>query len=480
MPGYNINSIMSRRNRSAPIGCLIVLALGTAPLQAFQAATAPSRQNALSDFSQSVRALTQKISPAVVQVLVSGYGPLEESDGQQIAALSRQRSTGSGVVVDADGYVITNAHVVRGAINVRVLAAAAKTPELDAPIDAKIVGIDRETDLALLKIEQAGLSAISFGDSDTLRQGDIVLALGSPLGLKNSVSMGVVSAPARQISEDNRLAYIQTDASSNPGNSGGALVNVEGQLMGINSFIFTQSGGSQGIGFAIPSNVVQNVYQQLKKQGHVHRGEIGVFVQDITPALAGGLKLPRRSGVIVADVSPGGPAEQAGLKPRDILVLLEGRPVEFARDFEMIFYRRQKGDRISVKVFRNGADLPQPISIEVAEQKDDESALADAVKPERNLVPRLGILCIEIDDKIAKMLPDLRLPDGLIVGAKSPDGQGRYIDFEAGDVIHTINGEPVGSLETFRAIIAGLKAGEPVALLIERNEVFRYISFEIE
>src|SRR5207244_2792463 len=160
----------------------------------------------------------------------------------------------------------------------------------------KIVGIDRETDLALLKIEQGGLSAISFGDSDTLRQGDIVLAIGSPLGLKNSVSMGVVSAPARQISEENRLAYIQTDASINPGNSGGALVNVDGKLMGINSFIYTQSGGSQGIGFAVPSNVVQNVYQQLKKKGHVHRGEVGVFVQDISPVIAAGLKLPQDYG----------------------------------------------------------------------------------------------------------------------------------------------------------------------------------------
>src|SRR5882672_4984017 len=296
---------MTSRRWSVRSSCAAMLfTLGFAPLEAFQS---------LSDFSQSVRTLTRKVSPAVVQVLVSGYGASAEGEGQEVSLLSRQRSSGSGVIVDSTGYIITNAHVVRGAVNVRVLMASMKTPDSDAPVDAKIVGIDRGTDLALLKVDRTGLPTLPFGDSDSLSQGDIVLALGSPLGLKNSVSMGVVSAPARQISEENPLAYIQTDASINPGNSGGALVNVEGKLMGINSFIFTQSGGSQGIGFAIPSNVVQNVYQQLKKQGHVHRGEIGVFVQDITPALAGGLKLPRRSGVIVADVSPGGPAEQAGL-----------------------------------------------------------------------------------------------------------------------------------------------------------------------
>ena len=457
----------------------MLLTLGLCQLQG-QTESHIGKLEALSDFSRSVRALTQKVSPAVVQVLVSGYGQVGDGEGQQVSLLSRQRSTGSGVVVDSDGYIVTNAHVVRGAVNVRVWIPAMKTKESDAPVDAKIVGIDRGTDLALIKVDRTALPVLPFGDSDSLNQGDIVLAVGSPLGLKNSVSMGVVSAPARQISEDNPVAYIQTDASINAGNSGGALVNVEGQLMGINSFIFTQSGGSQGIGFAIPSNIVQNVYLQLRKHGHVHRGEIGAFVQDITPVLAAALSLPRHSGLIVADAEPGGPADKGGLKNRDIILSLDGRPMEYERDFELTFYRRQKGDKISVKVLRDGKELPEPIVIEVAEEEEGEDALADAVKPENNLVPRLGILCIEIDEKIAKILPDLRQPDGLIVAAKSPDGQGRYIDLESGDVIHTLNDQPVGALETFRTIIGGMKVGEPVALLIERNGVFRYIAFEIE
>ena len=454
-----------------------------ASLDAFQTAAPPP--NALGEFSRSIRALTEKVSPAVVQVTVIGYGRAEEAEGQNVALITRQHSTGSGVVVDSEGYIMTNAHVVRGAVQVRVLIAGghptSTNPDPEAPVNAKVLGVDQGTDLALIKVDRKALATLGFGDSDTLHQGDIVLAIGSPLGLKNSVSMGVVSAPARQIGEDNPVPYIQTDASINPGNSGGALVDVEGRLMGINSFIYSQSGGSQGIGFAIPSNIVLNVYQQLRKKGHVHRGEIGVFVQDITPVMAAGLKLARPTGVLVSDVEPGSPAEEAGVKPQDIVLAIDNRRIEYARDFELIFFRRQKGDTISVRVLRDGKTLPNPISVKVAEKEaDEDDALADSVKPEQNLVPRLGILCIELDDKMAKLAPDLRQRDGLIVAAKSPDGQGKYIDIEVGDVIHTMNNQPVGSLETFRTVIDGLKTGEPVVLLIERNATLRYIGFEIE
>jgi serine protease Do len=473
---------MRRRNISARIAFLLALA---SSLRAFQAPATTSTADTLGDFSRSIRMLTEKVSPAVVQVIVSGYGPADESQGQTVSLITRQHSTGSGVVVDPEGYVMTNAHVVRGAVRVRVLIAGVHPslthPDPEAPMDAKIIGIDRGTDLALLKIDRKELATLRFGDSDGLRQGDVVLAIGSPLGLKNSVSMGVVSAPARQVTEDNPVAYIQTDASINPGNSGGALVNVEGRLMGLNSFIYSQSGGSQGIGFAIPSNVVRNVYGQLRKKGHVHRGEIGVFVQDITPVIADGLGLPRKAGVIVSDVDPGGPADEAGVKPKDIVLTLDKRPVEFARDFEMVFYRRQKGDTVTIRVLRDGKELPAPISIAVTDmENDDDDVLADSVKPENNLVPRLGILCIEVDDKIAKLATALRRKDGLIVAAKSPDGQGRYIDLEVGDVIHEMNNQPVGSLETFKTVIEGLKSGEPVVLLVERSATFRYVAFELE
>ncbi len=439
--------------------------------------TAPEK-NPLAEFSRSVRTLTDRVSPAVVQILVNSYGPVEDDEGQHVALFSKQRSSGSGVIVDPEGYIITNAHVVKSAVRVRVVINSRRY--MEAPADAKILGIDPETDLAVIKVEKTNLAAMPFGNSGNLRQGDIVLALGSPLGLKNSVSMGVVSAPARQISEDNPVPYIQTDASINPGNSGGALVSVEGRLMGINSFIFTQSGGSQGLGFAIPSNIVRNVYNQLRKQGHVHRGMIGAYVQDITPMLASGLKLPRHAGVMVTDVLPDGPAGQAGLKPKDIILALDGRRIEYARDFELVFYRRQKGDTITVRVLRDGVELPKPLRIQVDEEEDMGDQIAGNVNVENNLVPRLGILCVEIDERLAKMVSDLRQASGLVVAAKAPEGQGRYLDLQPGDVIHGMNDDEVRSLEAFRKNVLALKTGDPVALLIERNGTLRYITFEME
>ena len=461
--------------KHTPLALLLALPLlaQTAPPPA-----APStKTDPLSDFSRSIRALTDRVSPAVVQIMVNSYGPVEGDDGQ-VALYSKQRSSGSGVIVDPAGYIVTNAHVVKGAVRVRVLLNSRRS--MEPPADAKIIGIDAETDLALVKIEKTGLATLAFGNSEALRQGDIVLALGSPLGLKNSVSMGVVSAPARQISDDNPVPYIQTDASINPGNSGGALVNVDGRLMGINSFIYTQSGGSQGVGFAIPSNIVANVYRQLKKQGHVHHGRIGAYVQDITPAMAAGLKLPRHAGAMVVDVIPGSPAETAGLTPKDILISLDGRRIEYARDFELVFYRRQKGDIVSVRVLRDGKEAPGPLRIEVDEITDMGDQIAGTVHPEDNLVPRLGILCVEIDERLSKMVSGLRQADGLVIAAKSPDGQGRYVDLQPGDVIHAMNDVPVLSLDTFRKDILAFKTGDPVVLLIERGGGFRYIPFEME
>ena len=473
--------------RTACLCCAACLLTLGDPLSAtgFQAGSAAPRQNSLADFSRSIRVLTQRVSPAVVQVMVSGYGPAEEGDGQNVALITLQRSTGSGVVVDGDGYIMTNAHVVRGAFTVRVLFsgagsddAALKDLDRGEPVDASVVGVDRETDLALIKVNRSQLPELAFGDSDSLQQGDIVLAIGSPMGLKNSVSMGVVSAPARLVRDNDPMPYIQTDASINPGNSGGALVDAEGRLMGINSFILTQSGGSEGIGFAIPSNMVQNVYQQLKKKGHVHRGEIGVIVQDITPVLAAGLNLPRHSGVIVSDIDPDGPAGAAGLKQRDIVLTLDGRRVDSASSFQMAFYRRQKGDKVSMEVLRG--DQKPVLSVEVAEDQSDDDFLAKMVAPEKNLVARLGILCIEIDPKLAKMVDGLRLAKGVVVAAKSMQGQGRYIELQQGDVIHALNDVPVESLEVFRSTIDALKPGAPVVLLVERDAIFRFVAFEIE
>src|SRR5437867_10305927 len=316
------------------------------PVAAAAQALVPARGAPdLSGLSRDLQALSERVKPAVVQVLITGYAA---ADGQ----LVKQRASGSGVILDSDGYVITNAHVVHGARRVQVaLAGLASGPPgarsiLKAPgrvVGAVVVGTDLETDLAVLKVDEKGLPVLAFGDSEALRPGELVLAFGSPLGLENSVTLGVVSAVARQVRPEDRMIYVQTDASINPGNSGGPLLDLEGRVVGINTLIFSQSGGSEGIGFAAPSNIVRNVFEQIRKTGRVRRGHIGARAQTITSELAAGLGLPREWGVVLTDVVPGGPAAAAGLKVGDIVLSMNGKPMENARQFNVNLYARPAG-----------------------------------------------------------------------------------------------------------------------------------------
>ncbi|MGB6431097.1 MAG: trypsin-like peptidase domain-containing protein [Candidatus Acidiferrales bacterium] len=254
-----------------------------------QAPNAKSRTDLLSQFSSELDALTLRVSPSVVQIQVTGFQAVNEGNANDTAVVARSRVLGSGVIVDPNGYIITNAHVVRGAQRVRVfLTAAPAGSQVGAslgltdrlpPMDAKIVGVDPAIDLALLKIDATGLPALSFADYSKLEKGQIVLAFGNPEGFENSVTMGVVSAVARQVDPSVPSVYIQTDAPINPGNSGGPLIDTDGKIVGINTLIVSESGGSQGLGFAIPSFVVEFVYGQLRQYGHVHHIVIGVELQ---------------------------------------------------------------------------------------------------------------------------------------------------------------------------------------------------------
>ena len=275
--------------------------------------------DAIESFSASLESLSQRVNRSVVKIVTTGFGISEDSDSGNASLLTRQRATGSGVILTPDGYIVTNAHVIQGARRIRVqLPVSARAARLSHSItkpagtilDARIVGQDRETDIAVLKIDATDLPFLTLGDSRELRQGQLVMAFGSPLGLQNSASLGVVSAAARQLKEDSPMIYIQTDASINPGNSGGPLVDMSGRVVGLNTMILSQSGGSEGIGFAIPSDTLRNVYTQIRKEGHVHRGQIGASVETITPLLAAGLGLPQDWGVLVADATPDGPADK--------------------------------------------------------------------------------------------------------------------------------------------------------------------------
>lgn len=456
-----------------------------APGQQVDKAPETKPPDALHDLSMALESLSQRTGRAVVQVFSSGFALNEEDDSGDAALLTKQKSTGSGVILSADGYIVTNAHVVRGGrqIQVQLSGSQERLPGHSAirpmgpKLEAKVVGIDRDSDLAVLKIDRTGLPFLALGDSAELHQGQLVLAFGNPLGLSNSVTMGVVSSVARQIKPDDPMIYIQTDAPINPGNSGGPLLDVDGHVVGINTFIVSQSGGSEGIGFAIPSNVVRNVVRQLRADGHVHRGQIGVHAQTITPTLAAGLDLPRDWGVVLSDVEPDSPADHAGLKVGDIVLSVNGRIMENARDLEVNLYRKSLHDKVRIEVLR-GAER-QNFEVEVIERDDDPMRFADMVNPEKNIVARLGILGIDVDKKIVQMLPDLRKPYGVVVAARAA-GSLYSTQLDPGDVIHDVNNEPISSVAALRQALDKRKPVDPTVLQIERDGRLMYLDLEPE
>ena len=464
--------------------CLSCLFLATQA--SAQIRTSKDDPDPLHQFNNSVRALVKRVTPSVVQILVSGYGPVEGSRGDTSLVLGKQQSIGSGVIIDPDGYVLTNAHVINGAHRVEVkipMASSDESPDgslvsaRGRTLEARLVGADSDIDLALLKVEAQGLPAIPLGDYNKLRQGEVVFAFGSPEGLQDSVSMGVVSAAARQPDADSPMVFVQTDAPINPGSSGGPLVNVDGELVGINTFILTEGGGNEGLGFAIPSAIVSFAYPQLRRFAHVHRGETGISVQGITPSLAAGLKLSTDLGVIVSDVAPSSPAEAAGLKVQDIITSIDGRPVDNLPSLATRLFMRRGGERIKLGVLRGAEKLS--FDVLVVELPHGFDRLADLVNPDKSLVSKLGIIGLDIDPKVAAMLPPLRLPGGIIVVARAAD-PGVDTSLTAGDVIHAINGAPVETMETFRAGLDQMKANSPVVLQIERGGKLMFISFQLD
>ena len=469
---------------------LLLATVLTVSLPAVLSAQRTSRDRvltALGDLSAAFERLSVTVAPAVVPIIASGYQPPQEGDAPGTGLLSRRQVGGSGAILDPDGYIVTNLHVVEGAgrIRVRLPASDAQTPagqSILRPqgkiVGARIVGVDRETDLAVLKVDANDLPHLTLGDSDQVKKGQVVFAFGSPLGLENSVTMGIVSAVARQLRPEDPMIYIQTDATINPGNSGGPLVDTEGRVVGINTLIFSQSGGSEGIGFAAPANIVRNVYQQIKLNGYVRRGEIGVHAQTITPLLAAGLGLARDWGVVLGDVYPRGPAARAGLRTGDIVLTLDGKVMENGRQLDVNLYGTPVGATVTLEVLRGEERLSVPVS--VVEREDDLNRFAPMVTPEENLIQRLGILAVELDPRVAAMLPGLRARLGVVVAARSPDAIYGRAAFAPGDVIYGLNGETVATVSQLRTVIERIPVGGAVVLQIERRGRTRYLAFELE
>ncbi|UCC72760.1 MAG: trypsin-like peptidase domain-containing protein [Gemmatimonadota bacterium] len=458
-------------------------------LPADLAAQSEGRDRALArlqDLSGYLEELTRRVSPAVVAIVATGYQPLQQGDAPGTGLLARRQVGGSGVILGADGYIVTNLHVVEGAGRIRVRlpipAGAAPGESILKPqgklVGARIVGFDRETDLAVLKVDQTGLPYLELADSDEVLTGQLVFAFGSPLGLENTVTMGIVSAVARQLRPEDPMIYLQTDAPINPGNSGGPLVDAEGKVIGINTLILSQSGGSEGLGFAAPSNIVRNIYQQIKLNGYVRRGMIGVNAQTISLPLAEGLGLARDWGVVLGDVYPRSPAQLAGLRVGDIVLTLDGKVMENGRQFDVGLYRTPVGATVTLEVLR-GQDTLRA-SVTVLEREDDPGRFSLMVTPDENLIQRLGILGVGLEPRVAAMIPGLRARNGVVVAARSPDAVYGRVALAPGDVIRALNGDPIASLDQLRSAINSIEPGQPVVLQVERRGRLQFMAFEME
>jgi serine protease Do len=438
----------------------------------------------LVQLNNALEGLAAKVSPAVVQILVDGYGPLHEENRAQTALIVRQHAVGSGVIVDAAGYIMTNAHVVEGAQRIRVALPLPSDTGRAVPLGkrhilpARLVGVHKDTDLALLKIDETDLPTLPLLVSPRPRVGQLVFAIGSPEGLQNSVTMGVVSAVSRQPDPEKPLTYIQTDAPINPGNSGGPLVDMNGSVLGINTFILSEGGGSEGLGFAIPARIVDFVYKSLRKYGHVHRVEVGAVAQEVTPTMAEGLHLSQSWGVIIADVKPDGPAATAGLQVQDIVLTADERRIETLPQLSSALYLHRLDEVLKLEVLR-GSERKM-LFVPAIEERDPVDQLFDAADAEKSLISRLGILATDLTSALRTQIGSLRISTGVIVLGRAADLITPETGLQTGDIIHSLNTTPIRSMDELRAAVQKLKVNDAVVLQVERSDGLTYLSFEME
>ncbi len=476
-------SLRSLARRSAALALVLVVG---ASLPSPALAAGAENVDVLHQLDGALQRVVARVSPSVVQILVTGFGPAEPDVAADFSVLTRQHALASGVIVDRDGFVMTNHHVVRGAHRIRVLlpspdgdiGARTTGPARQRVYEARVVGVHPETDLALLKIEAHGLPPLPLAVDHPVHAGQLVFAVGSPQGLASTVTMGVISAPARQAELGTPMLVIQTDAPINPGNSGGPLVDVDGQVVGVNAFIYTQSGGSQGLGFAIPATAVKFVFEALRQRGHVPRVELGLGAQAITPVLAAGLRLERDWGVIVSDVAPGGPADHAGVRVNDLVDSVDGHPVDTLAALATNMYLHAPGSTVKLGIRRDRRSVV--LEVHGTEPSDVTEQLIAAASVERNFLPKLGLAGVAIDGRLAALASTLRTKSGVVVAARVTDPSAVESGLEPGDVIHAVNGTSITTMEALRSAIGAIGDGSAVVLQIERQGKLQYLSFEME
>ncbi len=382
------------------------------------------------------------------------------------------RSLGSGFIISTDGYILTNAHVVDSADEITVRL----TDKRD--FKARVIGADRRTDLALIKIEATGLPAVRMGDPSRLRVGEWVVAIGSPFGFDNTVTAGIVSAKGRSLPQENFVPFIQTDVAINPGNSGGPLFNMRGEVVGINSQIYSRTGGFMGLSFAIPIDVAMDVQGQLRQFGRVSRGRIGVVIQEVSKELAESFGLARPAGALVNAVEKGGPAEKAGVETGDIILKFDGKPVSTSSELPRIVGNTKPGSKASIEVWRKG--VTREITVTVGELPEDRVASRSERrgKPPEQAANRLGFAVVDLT---AEQKRDLKLRGGVIVEEVRNN---RRADVRSGDVITAVTSRgqttEVRSAEQFNKLLAQLERNATLTLHVRRGEANLFVTVKGE
>jgi serine protease Do len=437
------------------------------------AGTAAQASAQLPDFSRLVR----EYGPAVVNISVDAIRPAAQGqarppmdENDPFAELFRRfqmptpkggmprHGMGSGFIVGADGYILTNAHVVAGATDVTVKLSDRRE------MKAKVVGADQRTDVALLKIDATGLPTVKMGDAKSLKPGEWVVAIGSPFGLENSVTAGVVSATGRALPDSGYVPFIQTDVAVNPGNSGGPLFNMAGEVIGINSQIFSRTGAYQGVSFAIPIDVALTVKDQLAANGRVVRGRLGVGIQEVTQPLAGSFGMKSATGALVTQVEKESPAEAAGLKAGDVVLKLDGKAIERSGELARRIAETKPGTRATLEVWRDGA--AKEVAVTVGEAKD--AKVATATPADAAAQGKLGVAVRPLSAEERK---EIGGKEGLVVEGVS--GPAEKAGIQRGDVILAVNGTPVKTVDELRKLVNG--AAKSVAVLVQRDEAQIYV-----
>jgi len=467
--------MFQRRNSLGPaLGAVIGLSLLATPLHSIHGAPAASAANitALEGRPPSFATIAKRTMPAVVNISTtsqrSGRGgsndPIEEFFnrffGESTPKENSQRSLGSGILISKDGEILTNYHVIRNADTIKAKLAD------QTEYEGRLVGKDDRTDLALIKIRRSGgnMPFARLGSSSQLEVGDWVMAIGNPFGLEHTVTAGIVSAKGRVIGAGPYDNFIQTDASINPGNSGGPLINALGEVVGVNSAIFSQSGGNIGIGFAIPIDLAKKVVEQLRKNGRVIRGWLGIRAQDVSPQLASSLGLTRSGEMsLVTEVAENSPAAEAGVKIGDIIVEYNGKSVPRSQDFPLLVADTLPGQKATLKIIRDKRE--QTVPVKIGELPDD----SDTGQPTEARDPEVGVRVQRITPEAARRL-GLSSTKGVLVMEVQPGSPADQVGLEPADVIREVNQRPVNNVRDFELAVRQGRRGDRILLLVQRGD----------